>query len=196
MKQIQPFQKHWQQITSIVVCRLNSKIILIKRVSVEFPSLSFPRHWNSAVFLASSSWKTWQRFHIQNQNLSEYTKPFSLFLCQYPAGTRRNDNVFSTSARRRRRRVDVVKTLSLRHYYVICPLGMCDSWAAIVFVEISKFKEAMLWINKNGDDIISSKPSQCLTLIFQSTWQNRTTTRYNVLDICYFYLMIGCDLYA
>ena len=26
MKQIQPFQKHWLQITSIVVCRLNSKI--------------------------------------------------------------------------------------------------------------------------------------------------------------------------
>ena len=32
----------------------------------------------------------------------------------YPAGTRHNDNVFS---------VDVVKTLSLRHYCVLCPLG-------------------------------------------------------------------------
>ena len=41
----------------------------------------------------------------------------------YPADTRRNDNVFTTSTRRRRRRVDVVKTLSLRHYCVMCPLG-------------------------------------------------------------------------
>ena len=40
-----------------------------------------------------------------------------------PAGTRRNDNVFTASTRRRRRRVDVVKTLSLRHYCVMCPLG-------------------------------------------------------------------------
>ena len=36
-----------------------------------------------------------------------------------PAGTRRNDNVI-TSKRRRRRRFDVMKTLSLRHY----PLGL------------------------------------------------------------------------
>ena len=27
MKQIQPFQKHWLQITSIVVCRLNGSFI-------------------------------------------------------------------------------------------------------------------------------------------------------------------------
>ena len=38
----------------------------------------------------------------------------------YPAGTRRNNNVFTTSIRRR---VDVVKTLSLCHYCVMCPLG-------------------------------------------------------------------------
>ena len=37
-----------------------------------------------------------------------------------PVGTRRNNNVFTTSTRRR---VDVVKTLSLRHYRVMCPLG-------------------------------------------------------------------------
>ena len=42
---------------------------------------------------------------------------------QFPAGTRRINNVFTTSTRRRRRRVDVVKTLSLRHYCVTCPLG-------------------------------------------------------------------------
>ena len=41
----------------------------------------------------------------------------------YPAGTRRNNNVFTTSTRRHRRRVDVVKTLSLRNYCVMCPLG-------------------------------------------------------------------------
>ena len=72
---------------------------------------------------------------------------------------------------------------------------MCDSWATIGFVEISKFKEAMSQIDMNGDDIICSKPSQGLTLIFQSTWQNRTTTCYNVLDICYFYLIKGWDIY-
>ena len=45
-----------------------------------------------------------------------------LSIC-YPAGTRRSNNVFTTSTRRRRRRVDVVKTLSLRHYCAMCPLG-------------------------------------------------------------------------
>ena len=40
-----------------------------------------------------------------------------------PAGTRRDNNVFITSKRRRRRRFDVMKTLSLRHYCVMCPLG-------------------------------------------------------------------------
>ena len=44
-----------------------------------------------------------------------------------PAGTRRNNNVFTTSTRRRRRRVDVVKALSLRHYWVMCPL-MWHRW--------------------------------------------------------------------
>ena len=52
----------------------------------------------------------------------------------FPAGTRRNNNVFTMSTRRRRRRVDVVKRLSLRHYCVMCPLGLsvssatADSW--------------------------------------------------------------------
>ena len=41
-----------------------------------------------------------------------------------PAGTRRNNNVFITSKRCRRRRFDVMKTLSLRHYCVMCPFGM------------------------------------------------------------------------
>ena len=40
-----------------------------------------------------------------------------------PAGTQRNNNVFITYKRRRRRRFDVMKTLSLRHYCVMCPVG-------------------------------------------------------------------------
>ena len=40
-----------------------------------------------------------------------------------PAGTRRNNNVFITSKRRRWCRFDVMKTLSLRHYCNMCPLG-------------------------------------------------------------------------
>ena len=39
-----------------------------------------------------------------------------------PAATRRNNNVFITSKRRRRRRFDVMKTLLLRHYCVMCPV--------------------------------------------------------------------------
>ena len=49
-------------------------------------------------------------------------------VCLYaaiPAGTQRNNNFFITSKRCRWRRFDVMKTLSLRHYYVMCPLGMC-----------------------------------------------------------------------
>ena len=42
------------------------------------------------------------------------------------AGTRRNDNVFITFKWRRRLRFDVMKTLSLHHYCVMCPLG--DNW--------------------------------------------------------------------
>ena len=49
-------------------------------------------------------------------------------LCSFetsiPAGTRRNNNVFISSKRRRRRRFDVMKTISLRHYCVMCPLGI------------------------------------------------------------------------
>ena len=47
-----------------------------------------------------------------------------------PAGTRRNNNVFTTSTRRR---VDVVKTLSLRHYCVMCPLGRVGFVTTISF---------------------------------------------------------------
>ena len=39
-----------------------------------------------------------------------------------PAGTRHKNNVFITSKRRRWRRFGVMKTLSLRHYCVMCPL--------------------------------------------------------------------------
>ena len=40
-----------------------------------------------------------------------------------PAGTRRNDNAFTTPKRRRRCRFDVMKTPSLRHYCVMCSYG-------------------------------------------------------------------------
>ena len=40
-----------------------------------------------------------------------------------PVDTRRNKNVFVTSKRSRRRRFDEMKTLSLRHYCVMCLLG-------------------------------------------------------------------------
>ena len=42
----------------------------------------------------------------------------------HPAGTWCNNNVFITYKRRRRRRFDAMKTLSLRHYCVICPLAV------------------------------------------------------------------------
>ena len=42
---------------------------------------------------------------------------------QRPAGTRRNDGVCAASERRRRRRFDVVGTLSSRHCCVVCPWG-------------------------------------------------------------------------
>ena len=52
-----------------------------------------------------------------------------------PAGTRRNNNVFTTSIPRRRRRVDVLKTLSLRHYCVMYPLGnICSGQAEMYLV--------------------------------------------------------------
>ena len=41
----------------------------------------------------------------------------------YYSNPRRNNNVFTTPTPLRRRRVDVVKTLYLRHYCVMCPLG-------------------------------------------------------------------------
>ena len=44
-----------------------------------------------------------------------------------PVGTGRNNNVFITSKRRRRRSFDEMKTLSLRHYCVMCPLGCNES---------------------------------------------------------------------
>ena len=71
-----------------------------------------------------------------------------------PAGTRRNNNVFTTSTRRRRRHVDVVKTLSLRHYCIMCPLesGREDTSSQEFVIHIHDiwnfltiFYERLLW---------------------------------------------------
>ena len=65
-------------------------------------------------------------FIYLNSHFFYFAQSYSLCLStlsMIPAGTRRNNNVFTTSTGRRRRRVDVVKTLSLRHYCVMCPLG-------------------------------------------------------------------------
>ena len=56
----------------------------------------------------------------------------SLHTIHIPAGTQRNDNVFITSKRRHRRRFDVMKTLSLRHYCAMCPLG-CHEVGSLCF---------------------------------------------------------------
>ena len=45
-----------------------------------------------------------------------------------PSGHTRNNNAFITSKRRRWRRLDAIKTLSLRHYCVMCPLGGRIAW--------------------------------------------------------------------
>ena len=76
---------------------------------------------------------TFNIFSMQIQMFSFNKMVSSSSVCwSSPAGTRRNNNVFTTSTRRR---VDVVKTLSLRNYCVMCPLGrlsqsggMHDAW--------------------------------------------------------------------
>ena len=64
-------------------------------------------------------------FRAENDLSTNHKNVFENYAAEWinPAGTRRNDNVFITSKRRRRRRFDVMKTLSLRHYCVMCPLG-------------------------------------------------------------------------
>ena len=60
--------------------------------------------------------------------------------------TRRNNNVFITSKRRRRRCFDVMKTLSLRHYRVLCPLG-----SGVVYNRaISQIPQCMRQTNHNS----------------------------------------------
>ena len=59
-------------------------------------------------------------------NVNPLSQIHSSLVSFFPAGTRRNDSVFTTSKRRHRRRFDVMKTLSLRHYFVMSPLGSGD----------------------------------------------------------------------
>ena len=62
-------------------------------------------------------------FKLQKKNSQSLWRNWETFCETSPAGTQRNNNVFITSKRRRRRRLDVMKTLSFRHYCVMCPLG-------------------------------------------------------------------------
>ena len=57
----------------------------------------------------------------------------------HPVGTRHNNNVI-TSKRRHRRRFDVMKTLSLRHYCVMCPLGSLTIVYSIVYSDADQRK--------------------------------------------------------
>ena len=81
----------------------------------------------------------------QDQNVAYWNKSPQIpaFLCgsghlkEYenacPAVTRRNDNVFITSKRRRRRRLDVMNALSLRHYCVMSPSGLLHGqWVGFI----------------------------------------------------------------
>ena len=92
----------------------------------------------------------------------------------FPAGTQRNNNVFITSKRRRRRRFDVMKTLSLRHYCVMCPLGLAkfvpDSpqntllwawesavareWHRFIFSPNHKIPNLLCWGGQCGDSLM------------------------------------------
>ena len=73
----------------------------------------------------SSFWRTFHHWlHRKLTTFGAANDEYFIKMTTFsPAGTRRNSNVFITSKRRRRRRFDVLKTLSLRHYYVMCPLG-------------------------------------------------------------------------
>ena len=120
---------------------------LIKRLSkhsrgwwFETPSRSLWRHRNYILVwwkLSISSTMDVVIFRMGPRKvkcLSITTSAKCFHSAYFPAGTRRNNNVFTMSTRRRRRRVDVVKRLSLRHYCVMCPLGLsvssatADSW--------------------------------------------------------------------
>ena len=75
-------------------------------------------------------WKLWKWHSWQPCHFGEWTG-YEVSHRDTPVGTRRNDNVFITSKRRRRRRFDVMKTFSLRHYCVMCPLGLRWSPSAV-----------------------------------------------------------------
>ena len=65
-------------------------------------------------------------YQIGHRCLNQDRRLYVGYTHHLPAGTRRDNNVFTTSTRRRRRRVEVVNTLSLRHYRIMCPLGSYD----------------------------------------------------------------------
>ena len=65
----------------------------------------------------------------------------------YPEGTRRNYNVFITSKRRRRRRLDVMKTLLLRHVSVGYwhRNGKVEATALVVIADVKVYIQRLLW---------------------------------------------------
>ena len=111
-----PLFRHWSKKTSKLrvtgICAGNSP------VTGEFPAQIASNTENVSIW-----WR--HRVNTGMWHLSNTTNGVCMDGGQYPipAGTRRNNNVFTTSTRRRRRRVDAAKTLSLRHYCVMCPLG-------------------------------------------------------------------------
>ena len=87
-----------------------------------------------------------------------------------PAGTRRNDNVFITSKRHRRRRFDVMKTLSLRHYCVMCPLG-CTIFFIHLFIDVIGGWYASFCITNNRHGVtITTRVAQHHFLIWWWQW--------------------------
>ena len=67
MKQIQPFQKHWLQLTSIVVCRLNS--LTSGRCDINFTKVIFK---HVGVYYTDPVWLSLaiaRKFAVANQQI-------------------------------------------------------------------------------------------------------------------------------
>ena len=77
-------------------------------------------------------------------NVNPLSQIHSSLVSFFPAGTRRNDSVFTTS---KRRRFDVMKTLSLRHYFVMSPLGSGDfNWWGYFMCYACSYQVALLMV--------------------------------------------------
>ena len=65
MKQIQPFQKHWLQLTSIVDCRLKVKQVL-RTLSMAFVT---SEHQKGQGSMPQISRHTWEISHIKDNDM-------------------------------------------------------------------------------------------------------------------------------